>query len=197
MRGLGAGARQPAAMILLRHGQSEFNVVFNATRRDPGIADPALTPAGRDQALAAARALAAEPISRIIVSPYTRALETAAIVAEALRLSIHVVTPEVRERYAFSCDVGSPRSRLAEAWPGLDFSGLDEIWWPDVTEPAASIEARAKSFRERMAAEAFWAEALVVSHWGFILSLTGERVQNGEIRRCDPRAAPPAITWHH
>jgi broad specificity phosphatase PhoE len=184
-------------MILLRHGQSEFNVVFNATRRDPGIADPALTPVGRDQALAAARTLAAERISHIIVSPYTRALQTAAIVAETLGLSIHVVTPEVRERYAFSCDVGTPASRLAESWPGLDFSGLDEIWWPSVAEPGAGIEARAKSFRDRMAAEKFWAEALVVSHWGFILSLIGERVQNGEIRRCDPRDKPPAITWHH
>jgi len=184
-------------MILLRHGQSEFNVVFNATRRDPGIPDPALTQVGRDQALAAARSLAAERISRIIVSPYTRALQTAAIVSEALGLPIHVVTPEVRERYAFSCDVGTPTSRLADAWPGLDFSGLDEIWWPAVTEPAASIEARASSFRQRMAAEEFWSEALVVSHWGFILSLTGERVQNGEIRRCDPRDPPPVITWHH
>jgi broad specificity phosphatase PhoE len=184
-------------MILLRHGQSEFNVVFNATRRDPGIVDPALTAVGREQALAAAGALRAERISRIIVSPYTRALQTAAIVAEALSLPVSVVTPEVRERYAFSCDVGTPASRLAETWPGLDFSGLDEIWWPDAHEPASSIEARARRFRERMAAEDFWAEALVVSHWGFILSLTGERVQNGEIRRCDPREPPPAITWHH
>jgi broad specificity phosphatase PhoE len=184
-------------MILLRHGQSEFNVVFNATRRDPGIRDPALTGVGRDQALAAARTLGSERISRIIVSPYTRALQTAAIVAEALSLPIHVVTPEVRERYAFTCDVGTPTSALARAWPDLDFSGLDEIWWPDATESAESIEGRAREFRQRMANLEFWAEALVVSHWGFILSLTGERVQNGEIRRCDPRDPPPAITWHH
>ena len=30
-------------MILIRHGESEFNVVFNKTRVDPGIPDPALT----------------------------------------------------------------------------------------------------------------------------------------------------------
>jgi broad specificity phosphatase PhoE len=184
-------------MILLRHGESEFNVVFNATRRDPGITDPRLTPRGRDQALDAARSLAAERIERVIVSPYTRALQTAAIVAEELRLPISVVTPEVRERYAFSCDVGTPTSNLARAWPGLDFSGLDEKWWPDATESAESIEGRARNFRTRMAAEQGWQHALVVSHWGFILSLTGERVTNGTILRCDPRAAPPAITWHH
>jgi broad specificity phosphatase PhoE len=32
-------------MILLRHGQSEFNLHFSVTRRDPGIADPKLTQA--------------------------------------------------------------------------------------------------------------------------------------------------------
>ena len=34
-------------MILVRHGQSEFNVIFGATRKDPGIVDPKLTEEGR------------------------------------------------------------------------------------------------------------------------------------------------------
>ena len=41
-------------MILVRHGESHFNVHFNVTREDPGIVDPGLTKTGRDQALAAA-----------------------------------------------------------------------------------------------------------------------------------------------
>jgi broad specificity phosphatase PhoE len=45
-------------MILLRHGQSEFNLHFTATKRDPGIPDPKLTGLGRDQAQRAAEALA-------------------------------------------------------------------------------------------------------------------------------------------
>ena len=36
-------------MILLRHGQSEFNAAFNATRVDPGIPDPRLTEEGKRQ----------------------------------------------------------------------------------------------------------------------------------------------------
>ena len=65
-------------MILLRHGQSQFNLHFTATRKDPGIPDPHLTEEGAAQALAAAEALAAEDIRQVVVSPYTRALQTAA-----------------------------------------------------------------------------------------------------------------------
>jgi len=44
-------------VILIRHGQSHFNVVFNETRVDPGIVDPGLTEEGERQAAAAAQAL--------------------------------------------------------------------------------------------------------------------------------------------
>ncbi|MFQ5957802.1 MAG: histidine phosphatase family protein [Alphaproteobacteria bacterium] len=44
-------------MILLRHGESAFNVVYSATRIDPGIRDPRLTEAGRRRAADAVRAL--------------------------------------------------------------------------------------------------------------------------------------------
>lgn len=185
-------------MLLLRHGQSLFNAAFTATRVDPGIPDPELTALGRDQARDAARALEAARIARIIVSPYTRALETAAIVAEELRLPVQVVNPVVRERYAFACDIGSPASTLAAAWPGLDFSALPEIWWPEAEEPAESIERRAREFRAAMADDAAWQETLVVSHWGFILALTGERATNGQVLRCDPTGPHPGrIVWRH
>lgn len=182
-------------MILLRHGQSEFNLHFAATRRDPGIADPRLTELGHQQALAAAEALAGEGIRRIIASPYTRALQTAAPIARRLNLPVHVI-PTVRERYAFACDIGSPRTALAQDWPHLDFSTIDEIWWPPIEEPDHGIEARAALFRAEMAALPDWRETLVVSHWGFILAMTGSRVTNGEWLRCDPTApGPEAIQW--
>ena len=184
-------------MILLRHGQSEFNLHFTATRRDPGIPDPKLTPLGHEQARAAAEALAGEDIRRIIVSPYTRTLQTAEPVARRLGLPV-LVNPVVRERYAFSCDVGSPRAHLVGAFPELDFSTLEEIWWPQTEEPAAAVEARAALFRAEMAALDDWAHTLVVCHWGFIMSLTGLSVPNGHWMRIDPRADGPAeISWRH
>jgi broad specificity phosphatase PhoE len=182
-------------MILLRHGQSEFNLHFTVHRRDPGIHDPKLTPLGQEQADHAAAALASEPIRRIIVSPYTRALQTAAPIARALGVPIHV-NPLVRERCAFSCDIGTPRTELAMAWPNHDFSGIDEIWWPQITETADQIVARAALFRAEMAAMPDWSDTLVVSHWGFILSMTGTSVMNGNWIRCDPTLPAPAdIVW--
>jgi len=182
-------------MILLRHGQSEFNLLFTASRVDPGIADPKLTELGHAQAAAAAERLAAEPIRRIVVSPYTRALQTAAPLAERLGVPVRI-TPLVRERYAFACDVGTPRAALELAWPEHDFSGLPEVWWPPVEEPAESIRARAALFRAEMAALPDWADTVVVSHWGFILSMTGESVMNGQWLRCDPTTpAPEEIVW--
>ena len=184
-------------MIFLRHGQSEFNLHFTATRRDPGIVDPKLTPLGHEQAARAAEALAARDIRRIIVSPYTRALETAAPVARALGLKL-TVTPTVRERYAFTCDVGSPISRLRESWPEVGFHAIEEIWWPAIEEPVDQIEARARLFRAEMAALDDWAHTLVVSHWGFILAFTGKSVMNGDMIEANPTEAhPEQVVWKH
>ena len=184
-------------MILLRHGQSEFNLHFTATRRDPGIVDPALTELGHRQAEAAAEALQGERIRRIIVSPYTRALQTAMPAARRLGVPVFV-NPVVRERYAFVCDVGRPRSELAMAWPEHDFSAIPEQWWPTMDEPEAAVIARAALFRAEMAALPDWADTLVVSHWGFVLALTGSKLANGEQLRYDPTApAPTEIVWRH
>ncbi|MBM3613814.1 MAG: histidine phosphatase family protein, partial [Alphaproteobacteria bacterium] len=167
------------------------------TRKDPGIPDPRLTELGRAQAHEAGQKLRGQRIDRIIASPYTRALETASIVAAEIGAPI-LVNPVVRERYAFACDIGSPTTELAAAWPELDFAHVPEVWWPPIEEPADSVLARAATFRAEMAALPGWQNTLVVSHWGFILSFTGIKVQNGEILRTDPTTPAPAeINWKH
>ena len=184
-------------MFVLRHGQSEFNLHYTATRKDPGIEDPRLTPLGHQQAEHAAASLAQAGIRRIVASPYTRALQTAEPLARRLGLPVTVNTT-VRERYAFVCDVGSKVVDLQRAWPGHDFSALEEVWWPTEAEPEADVILRAARFREAMAVDPAWQETLVVSHWGFILALTGKSVPNGEWLRCDPTAPAPAeIVWRH
>jgi broad specificity phosphatase PhoE len=172
-------------VFLVRHGQSEFNVVFNRTRIDPGIEDPALTDEGRRQAVAAARSLRDHDLKRIVASPYTRALQTAEIVAGALGLPIDV-DPLAGERCAFACDIGTPRSALARAWPTMRFDHLEESWWPGSEEPEAAFHLRCGAFRDLFKASSNWPGTVVITHWGVIRALTGRRVSNGEIVRFDP-----------
>lgn len=180
-------------MILLRHGQSEFNLRQAATRVDPGIEDPRLTEYGHHQAEQAAERLANERITRIVASPYSRALQTAEPIARRLGLKIEIQAV-VRERFGLACDIGTHRDGLAAAWPDHDFSGIDHKWWPDVYEPPEDVATRARAFRQDMAAARYWAETLVVSHWGFILCMTGQSIANGETIRCDPTGPMPEQT---
>ena len=56
-------------MLFVRHGQSEFNVVYGATGRDPGIEDPALTDLGQAQIRHSAEALRGLDVDHIVSSP--------------------------------------------------------------------------------------------------------------------------------
>lgn len=182
-------------MFLLRHGQSYFNLHFNDSGIDPGIVDPHLTPLGVDQAVAAAHTLADVELTRIIVSPYTRALQTAqpVVAHHQVPVEIHV---GVRERAAYSCDIGSPPDLLAERFPHHDFSHLPTPWWHEGIESAGQTERRAAAFRTEMATRSDSATTLLVSHWAFILALTGRSLENGDLVQYDPRsAAPRRIDW--
>lgn len=177
-------------MFLLRHGQSYFNLHFTETRVDPGIEDPELTPLGAEQAEAAAAQLAGAALTRIIVSPYTRALQTAEPILRVHRVPVEIMH-EVRERTAYVCDVGSPPHRLAARFPHHDFAHLPARWWHEGIETSEETVARANAFRARMAARDDGATTLLISHWAFILALTGRSIANGEILRYDPRNGAP------
>lgn len=182
-------------MILIRHGQSEFNVVFSLTRQDPGIRDPALTEEGRRQAAAAAEALRGEDLAALVTSPYRRALETAEIVAAALGLPVEI-DPVVGERAAFACDVGSPPAELAGRWPDWRFDHLADPWWPELEEPETALAVRARQFRDATDRLAHRPRLAVVSHWGFIRALTGLTVGNGTAVRFTVDPAPAAEVVH-
>lgn len=177
-------------MILIRHGQSDFNVVYGETRRDPGIIDPGLTELGHRQAAATAKTLAGRGAHTLVASPYRRAIQTAQIVGEALGLPV-TIDPLIGERAAFTCDVGTPGSELAALWPELDFAHIPELWWPDIEESEESLDLRGRSFRDRMRGHREWDGVVVVTHWGFIRTLTGHKVGNGAAVRFDPHAGHP------
>jgi len=182
-------------MFLLRHGQSYFNLHFTPTRIDPGIEDPELTDLGVAQAHAAAAQLADVSITRIIISPYTRALQTAQPLLKIHRASVDIMH-EVRERAAFVCDVGSPPELLSARFPHHDFKHLPSTWWSQPVETLEATVARADAFRALMAARHDSATTLLVSHWAFILALCGRSLSNGDILEYDPRSRKPEpIDW--
>jgi broad specificity phosphatase PhoE len=149
-----------------------------------------LTPLGQAQAEAAAEAFRGMGLRRILASPYTRALQTAAPASRVLGLPV-LVHEAVRERAHFACDIGTPRAALARAWPSHDFAHLEEVWWPRGTEAAETVRARALRFRAEMLADEAWADTLVVSHWAFLITLTGHSLENGAWLRIDLRDPPP------
>jgi len=183
-------------MYLARHGQTMFNVIYGETRQDPGIVDPPLTDEGRRQAEVLAGELRGKDIGRIVSSPYTRALQTAEIVATALDIPI-AVDCNVRERTAFFCDIGTHASLLATDWPHLDFAHVDEVWWNETEETVPDFHQRCATFRRTAAEIEDWHAIAVITHWGVIRSLTGQRVGNAEIVRCDPNDPHPPLdtTW--
>ncbi|SDQ85937.1 histidine phosphatase family protein [Quadrisphaera sp. DSM 44207] len=106
-----AGAPFPAALWLLRHGESEGNVASAAAHRAGAArlelalrdADVPLTPRGRRQAEAVGRWIAdlpeAERPTAVITSPYRRAVETTEGVLRASGLRVPVSSDErLRER---------------------------------------------------------------------------------------------------
>lgn len=172
-------------MILVRHGQSEWNAVYSQTRVDPQIPDPPLTAIGRQQALEAADALAVLAVERLLVSPYLRTLQTAEIIAERLGLSLSI-EPLAREQAAFSCDIGTPRSQLADRWPHISFDHVEEVWWPPERETEVELGHRCSRFRHAMRQLPDWQRVAVISHWAFIRGLTGVEARNGQLVRFDP-----------
>jgi hypothetical protein len=58
------------------------------------------------------------------------------------------------------------------------------------------VIGRANAFRDYMAEREDAGTTLLVSHWAFILALTGVSVANGDMLDYDPRtAAPERIVW--
>lgn len=169
-------------MLFVRHGQSEFNVVYGATGRDPGIEDPALTELGRAQIRNSAEALAdrGTVADHIVSSPYRRALETAHILADVLGLEI-LIDPLIREHRHFICDIGRRRSVLQRDWPHIDFDHIEEQWWTEHFEEEHEVHARVRAFVDGNHMREDWDRVICVSHWGFINRLTGLPVANGTV----------------
>jgi broad specificity phosphatase PhoE len=75
---------------------------------------------------------------------------------------------------------------LAARFPHHDFAHLPPKWWHDGSETSEETSKRASAFRAVMAAREDRTTTLLVSHWAFILALTGVSLENGEVLEYDP-----------
>lgn len=169
----------PTRVLLVRHGQSEWNAVG----RWQGQADPSLSDVGRQQARSAAKALGA--IDAVFASDLQRATETAVIIAEALGIGPVIVDPDLRERDAGEWS-GLTRVEIDRDWPGyLDpppadkhtsfgaTPGRDGVRRPPSWEPDESVLARALIALTRIDEKVGGGDVLAVTHGGLVYVLEG------------------------
>jgi broad specificity phosphatase PhoE len=157
-------------LLLVRHGEVEEG----ARGRIYGRLDPALSPAGRAQAEAAARCVTAERPVAIYTSPSVRARDTALPIASALGLT-PVTDPRIRE-----IEFGE--------FEGLTFAEAerrDPVTWREWMERPGEvrfpggecwdeIRARAVDAAESIAAAHPRAPVAIVTHGGVVRALLSE-----------------------
>jgi broad specificity phosphatase PhoE len=174
----------PKTVHLIRHAQSTFNAAWAATGVDPMHPDAQLTPLGLQQVAEGRARVAGLAPELIVVSPLTRAIETALGLFGGDTAPI-LVEPLAREWLCSSCDVGRPPQELARAFPGLAFDHLDDPWWHAgacdangiPVEPEDVLLARVAAFRAWLGARPERTIA-VVSHGSFLFHLSGHSLDN-------------------
>ncbi|GFR44486.1 hypothetical protein Agub_g5749 [Astrephomene gubernaculifera] len=186
---------------LMRHGVTEMNDYLAVNRYDaPDFVDPlkydtVLTARGRASAQAAASVAErlSPPPELLLVSPLTRALQTAHLAFMPHYRGPVMVEPLARERVWHASDIGSSREQLQQAFPDGRFplNTLPDVWWYCVKpedpravglEPEALFRARIAALRRLLAARPERSIALV-AHWGVLHELTGGvEFANCEIR---------------
>lgn len=173
-------------IYFIRHGQSEFNATFDSSLGDPMIFDAPLTTLGRQQAITARVQVAALGIERVIVSPMTRAIETALHIFDSVpRME---VDPRARELLSHSCDVGRSPLELAEAFPQLSFGHISDGWWYQgvangqgvACEPADVFVQRVSAFRDWLLTQQEQSLA-VVGHGNLFKAMIGRMLDNCEV----------------
>ncbi len=137
-------------LALIRHGQTDWNLAG----RMQGRTDIPLNDTGREQALVAASALAAEPWDAVVSSPLTRARETAEIIATTIGASLGGTYDELVEQ-DFGVAEGTLVSELDARWPDRDFADK---------EPDHEVGPRGIRALERIARDHGRARVLAVAH---------------------------------
>lgn len=179
-------------VVLIRHGQSTFNVLFESNGIDPLHFDAPLSGLGARQVTNARQAAENLGAELVVSSPLTRALETAIGLFSGQPIPI-IVSSLHRERLGNSCDVGRTPRVLVEAFPTLDFDHLDETWWHNEDKDVRGVPVEPDHlFIPRVAEFSRWISnrpertVAVVGHGTFFHRLTGRHLENCEFMKWRP-----------
>ena len=171
---------RPLTVLLVRHGQSEWNA---AGRMQGQTAHPALTELGHRQAAAAARELAAERPGALISSDLARAVQTAEHCARATGLPVRT-SPALREQ-GYGVLEGRPSREL---WDLVDWT--DPHWAADGGESLAQLHARVAGFLAQLRTDPPADVVALVTHGDTIRAAQAVAAGNGP-------EAMPAVTPHN
>lgn len=176
------------ALALVRHGRTRWNL----ERRLQGRSDLALDEVGEQEALAAARTLAAWEWVTVVSSPLDRARETARIIANELGTGVPLVDGDLIER-DYGLAEGFTVHEAQRLWPTGDYP---------LAESTAALAERTRAALDRLCA--LHEPTVVVGHGAFlragIEAVTGEgfpRILNGDVVLASaPRLAGTSRAFH-
>lgn len=160
-----------------------FNAAWEATGQDPDVHDAPLSELGLRQVAETCLRLAQTEVELAVTSPLTRAIQTCTglFAGRGIRIVVEALHREYR---GSSCDFGRSPKLLAQQFPELDFSHLEDPWWH--VDPAGGLEPlelftqRVSGFRNWLAARPERTIA-VVGHGTFFYHLAGRPFENCEV----------------
>jgi probable phosphoglycerate mutase len=161
----------PLSLTLIRHGVTDWNL----ERRFQGHSDVSLNAEGRSQAEALAARLHGEGRCprALIASDLSRAMQTAAPVAETFGLDIR--PEEIWRERQLGCFEGRTGAELRVLMPAVYAAWRQDLL--DVSPPGAETyrehQARVAGALEQLRQEFSEGEILVVTHGGSIYSALG------------------------
>jgi broad specificity phosphatase PhoE len=151
---------RPLRVLIARHGETEWNL----NRRFQGHLDSPLTERGQEQAQCLATRLAGESIAAVYSSDLGRAMQTAAPVADALRLEL-VTSPLLRE-----IDCGAWTGRAKDDLAREDAEAIERYRVAPARhrmpggESLAEVQVRGGAFLEQARALDFDRPIVVITH---------------------------------
>eukprot|EP00808_Paulinella_micropora_P006916 g38549.t1 len=186
-------------IYVLRHAQSTYNEAMESWttwctcrchRELRGHRDASLSETGQAQVKRLKEEFAHKGVMNdvqvILVSPLTRALETAVGVFGTSQVPI-VVLPELAERAKHNHDLGTSKRTLENKWGqlGVDFSAVaEEDWWYQGAgqESAQSLWDRV-AWTKRELANRPEKVIVIVGHSNFLYALQGKKAK-GHLKNC-------------